>query len=272
MIWSKQIYLSLFVFISPLSCHSLISGSERSIKSAVLVGYSESVLLGGHGWASGSLSDYIPYSTSLTQESVLLHNQKFLNTDIGPSDSSLTRAAVCETEKGMLLMTCILIYTHMVIGYVFLTFESTNNFELDRWWAFLSGYNLYNLFTIKCDKNMKVQYSFWYCMIVCFVDFIGVYQPPVSLEPAIPGFGLMTLTQCKQVCIGGDHTVAMVSRDTCWCGSQADVTGLTQAPSGNSERLSSTPDTFCLGNNIQRCSSKDYVYAYQLGNYFICRQ
>lgn len=101
--------------------------------------------------------------------------------------------------------------------------------------------------------------------IVGFVDFIGVYQPPVHLEPTIPGFGLMTLTQCKQVCIGGDHTVAMVSRDTCWCGTLADVTGLTQAPSGDSERLSSPIDTFCIGNNIQRCSSKDYVYAYQLG-------
>lgn len=172
----------------------LIMGSERSIKIAVLVGYSKSVLLGGHGWASGSLSDYIPDNTSLTQDSVLLHNKQFLNTDIGPSDASMAQAAVCETEK----------------------------------------------------------------------DFIGVYQPPVHLEPTIPGFGLMTLTQCKQVCIGGDHTVAMVSRDTCWCGTLADVTGLTQAPSGDSERLSSPVDTFCLGNNIQRCSSKDYVYAYQL--------
>lgn len=105
-VWSRFELKKLFIHFGvysvtmPLSCHSLISGSERSIKIAVLVGYSKSVLLGGHGWASGSLSDYIPDNTSLTQDSVLLQNQQFLNTDIGPSDASMAQAAVCETEKG----------------------------------------------------------------------------------------------------------------------------------------------------------------------------
>lgn len=102
----------------PLSCHSLISGSERSIKIAVLVGYSKSVLLGGHGWASGSLSDYIPDNTSLTQDSVLLHNKQFLNTDIGPSDASMAQAAVCETEKGRSFQCT---HNSIVICNVFIT-------------------------------------------------------------------------------------------------------------------------------------------------------
>lgn len=51
--------------------------------------------------------------------------------DIGFFDLLLIRVVVCEIEKGMLLMICILIYIYMVIGYVFLIFEFINNFELD---------------------------------------------------------------------------------------------------------------------------------------------
>lgn len=76
--------------------------------------------------------------------------------DIGFFDLLLIRVVVCEIEKGMLLMICILIYIYVVIGYVFLIFEFINNFELDCWWVFFLGYNLYNLFIIKCDKNIKV--------------------------------------------------------------------------------------------------------------------
>lgn len=76
--------------------------------------------------------------------------------DIGFFDLLLIRVVVCEIEKGKLLMICILIYIYIVIGYVFLIFEFINNFELDCWLVFFLGYNLYNLFIIKCDKNIKV--------------------------------------------------------------------------------------------------------------------
>lgn len=51
--------------------------------------------------------------------------------DIGFFDLLLIRVVVCEIEKGMLLMICILICIYIVIGYVFLIFEFINNFELD---------------------------------------------------------------------------------------------------------------------------------------------
>lgn len=76
--------------------------------------------------------------------------------DIGFFDLLLIRVVVCEIEKGKLLMICSLICIYIVIGYVFLIFEFINNFELDCWWVFFLGYNLYNLFIIKCDKNIKV--------------------------------------------------------------------------------------------------------------------
>ncbi|XP_061166819.1 uncharacterized protein LOC133175728 [Saccostrea echinata] len=95
-------------------------------------------------------------------------------------------------------------------------------------------------------------------------DFIGVFQHPANLEPLILGYGIMTLTQCKQVCSGADQNFAMVGRNTCWCGNQTDVDLLTPDSLGASNRLLGNSNAFCLGNNIQHCPDADKVDVYNL--------
>lgn len=98
-----------------------------------------------------------------------------------------------------------------------------------------------------------------------FLDFLGVFKQPVNIEPAIYGYGLMTLTQCKQACIGGGHELAMVGRDSCWCSAMTDLNSLVPDLIGESERLNSTSQTYCLGNDIQRCANTGSVDVYDLG-------
>ncbi|XP_062578241.1 uncharacterized protein LOC134240154 [Saccostrea cucullata] len=176
----------------------VIMGSERLVKSVVLLGYFESILLGAPSWTSGSMSKYMIdayFSGDSYQERALFQDQKYLNTVIGTSsDTPQASAAVCETEK----------------------------------------------------------------------DFVGVFQQPTNLVPLILRYGIMTLTQCKQVCVGADQRFAMVGRDTCWCGNSTDVDSLTLDFSGASKRRTGTNETFCQGNNIQRCPDGEKVDVYNL--------
>jgi hypothetical protein len=103
--------------------------------------------------------------------------------------------------------------------------------------------------------------------IFLFVDFIGVFQAPIHIAPSIVHYGIMTVTQCKQACIGGNHTHAMVSNDTCWCGNQVDVDMIMVVDTpGALDRLVNSSHRHCHGNQIQHCpASRDKVDVYSLG-------
>ncbi|XP_048728575.2 uncharacterized protein LOC125646371 isoform X2 [Ostrea edulis] len=96
-------------------------------------------------------------------------------------------------------------------------------------------------------------------------DFIGVFKPPTHLGPSILRYGIMTLTQCKQVCIGGNHTYAILGNDTCWCGNQTDVDLLVPDVSGTIDRVINSSQIYCPGNQLQRCpANRDNVDVYSI--------
>lgn len=93
-----------------------------------------------------------------------------------------------------------------------------------------------------------------------------MFKPPTHLGPSILRYGIMTLTQCKQVCIGGNHTYAILGNDTCWCGNQTDVDLLVPDVSGTIDRVINSSQIYCPGNQLQRCpANRDTVDVYSIG-------
>ncbi|KAK7487476.1 hypothetical protein BaRGS_00021317, partial [Batillaria attramentaria] len=91
-------------------------------------------------------------------------------------------------------------------------------------------------------------------------DFLGCYEKPVTLSPAIDNYSSMGITLCKQTCLAQNKDVALLDTGSCFCVDDAELSS--QAPVSEND---TGCDVACPSNLLQRCADSGRVRGYRVG-------
>lgn len=138
-----------------------------------------------------------------------------------------------------------------------------------RWWM-SDGYLRHLTFApsrLRRSEDMKV--DSWRCFqylnvyMFTFADFVGCYSKgDISpMTTILANYPSMTVTLCKQLCLGSDYSQAGIGNVDCFCGTSGDLWGLTPASADN------TCNTICNGNALQYCGGTgSKISLFDIGN------
>ncbi|XP_025081258.1 uncharacterized protein LOC112556450 [Pomacea canaliculata] len=87
-------------------------------------------------------------------------------------------------------------------------------------------------------------------------DYVGCYLKPTDLQAAVANYSSMSLTMCKQVCIGNTSNFAAVETESCYC--------LTSEPPRSNLVSTTGCDVPCPSNEFQSCAQPGYLRVYSL--------
>ena len=90
-------------------------------------------------------------------------------------------------------------------------------------------------------------------------DDRGCYTKTPGMNALAVDYFTMTLTLCKQLCLGQRKQLALVHPSSCFCADEAEMNDMTPANDVTS------CDTPCLGNPTQFCGGENALRAYELG-------